>query len=231
MSALPFRYLGLPITLRAWTKLDYEPLIDRIYNRFLAWSHRSLSFAGRLQLIKSVISSIINFWCTVFILPMAYMDEIESLCSAFLWSGSPNVHQKAKVSLKDLCLPKCEGGLGIRKLRETAKVFALRVIWRLFTLSGFLWVAWVGAELFGGGSFWDAKDSNKGSWLWRKLLKLRPEASKFMKIDVRSGESTFFWFNDWLGAGSIIDDTGELGLRYFGIPRQATVSEAFTDGV
>ena len=85
--------------------------------------------------------------------------------------------------------------------------------------------------MFGGGSFWDAKDSNKGSWLWRKLLKLRPEASKFMKIDVRSGESTFFWFDDWLGAGSIIDDTGELGLRYFGIPRQATVSEAFTNGV
>lgn len=58
--SLPFRYLGLPLTSKAWTRLDYEPLIDRIRSRLLAWSHRSLSFAGRLQLIKSVISSVIR---------------------------------------------------------------------------------------------------------------------------------------------------------------------------
>ena len=74
VGSLPFKSLGIPQTSRAWTRVDYEPLIDRIRNKFLAWSHRSLSFAGRLQLIKSVISSIINFWCTAFILPMACLD-------------------------------------------------------------------------------------------------------------------------------------------------------------
>lgn len=59
---------------------------------------------------------------------MAFLDEIEKLCSAFFWSGSPNDHHKAKVAWSDLCLPKCEGGLGIRKLRETSRVFALGLI-------------------------------------------------------------------------------------------------------
>ncbi|XP_022560180.2 uncharacterized protein LOC111206959 [Brassica napus] len=100
------------------------------------------------------------------------------------------------------------------------------LIWRLFSSSGSLWVAWVGAELLRGGSFCDAKDTNKGSWLWRKFLQLRPEASSFMRCEVRSGDSTFFWFDNWLGTGSIIDTTGDLGLRYLGIPRQARVAEA-----
>lgn len=107
----------------------------------------------------------INFWCTAFILPKACLDEIESLHSAFLWSGSPNSHHKAKVAWSDLCLPTTEGGLGIRKLRETSTVFALGLVWKLFTLSGSLWVAWAQVELMNKGSFWEVKDSNKGSWL------------------------------------------------------------------
>lgn len=34
-SSLPIRYLGLPLTTKAMTKLDYEPLIDKICSRKL----------------------------------------------------------------------------------------------------------------------------------------------------------------------------------------------------
>lgn len=68
---------------------DYEPLIDKIWDCMLCWTNRSLSFAGRLQLIKSVISNIVNFWSSAFILPAKCLETIESMCSAFLWPGSP----------------------------------------------------------------------------------------------------------------------------------------------
>lgn len=48
IAQLPIRYLGLPLTTKAMTRLDYEPLIDRIRGRFLSWDNKSLSFAGRL---------------------------------------------------------------------------------------------------------------------------------------------------------------------------------------
>uniref|UniRef100_A0A0D3CD31 Reverse transcriptase zinc-binding domain-containing protein n=1 Tax=Brassica oleracea var. oleracea TaxID=109376 RepID=A0A0D3CD31_BRAOL len=38
---------------------------------------------------------------------------------------------KAKVCWKDLCLPKIEGGLGIRPLKEMNTVFCLKLIWRI----------------------------------------------------------------------------------------------------
>ena len=60
VGQLPIRYLGLPLTTKALTKQDYEPLIDKIRVHMLSWTNKSLSYAGRLHLIKSVVSSIVN---------------------------------------------------------------------------------------------------------------------------------------------------------------------------
>ena len=143
VEKLPVRYLGMPLTTKALTKQDYEPLIDRVRSRMLSCRNKCLSYAGRLQLIKSVISSIVNFWSQAFILPKACLDEIESMCSVFLWSGSPNPTNKAKVAWADLCCPKEEGGLGIRKLQDSSKVFTMSLIWKIFSLKSSLWVSWI----------------------------------------------------------------------------------------
>lgn len=90
----------------------------------LSWSNKCLSYAGRLQLIKTVIVGTVNFWSSAFILPAKCLDTIESMCNAFLWSGSPTQSHKAKVSWEDLCVPKEEGGLGVRRFRDTSKIFA-----------------------------------------------------------------------------------------------------------
>lgn len=48
VGSLLIRYLGLPLITKALTKLDSEPLIDKIRNMMLSWTNKSLSFAGRL---------------------------------------------------------------------------------------------------------------------------------------------------------------------------------------
>ena len=69
ISALPIRYLGLPLTSKIMSRNDYEPLISKIRDSFLSWTSKALSYAGRLLLIKSVIASMTNFWCAAFCLP------------------------------------------------------------------------------------------------------------------------------------------------------------------
>lgn len=78
-GTLPVCYLGLPLTTKSLTPIDYEPLIDKVRCKMLTWSNRSLSFAGRLQLINSVIMSTVNFWSSAFILPAKCLDTIESM--------------------------------------------------------------------------------------------------------------------------------------------------------
>jgi len=86
-SELPVRYLGLPLLTKRMTANDYTPLIEKIREKIGKWTTRHLSFAGPLQLISSVIQSLSNFWMSAFWLPTACIKEIDSLCSAFLWSG------------------------------------------------------------------------------------------------------------------------------------------------
>lgn len=78
-------------------------------------------------------------------------------------AGSPKITHKAKVSWADLCFPKTEVGLEVLSLRDTSRVFALGLIWRLFSLSGSLWMAWTCKYLLLDGSYWNFKEGKAGS--------------------------------------------------------------------
>lgn len=78
---------------------------------------------------------------------------------------------------------------------NTTRVFALSLIWRLFTGRS-LWKSWIQVYLLRNSSFWDVKEIFQGSWIWRKLLKRRSVAYQFLRHEVRNGESVFFWFDN-----------------------------------
>jgi len=87
VGSLPFRYLGVPVISARLGKADCITLVNAITARVQSWTHRFLSFAGRLQLIKSVLYSIQVFWASVFFLPCAVLDRIEKIIRQFLWKG------------------------------------------------------------------------------------------------------------------------------------------------
>ncbi|XP_033143250.1 uncharacterized protein LOC103860217 [Brassica rapa] len=95
-GSFPIRYLGLPLMSRKLKISEYVPLMTKITKCFQAWSVKLLSFAGRLQLLKTVIFGIINFWFSAFMLPKGCIKNIESLCCRFLWSGNVDKRGIAK---------------------------------------------------------------------------------------------------------------------------------------
>lgn len=52
---LPFNYLGVPLASKKLKIVDWQPLIGKIVARISSWTAKKLSYAGRLQLIKSVL--------------------------------------------------------------------------------------------------------------------------------------------------------------------------------
>lgn len=185
-----------------------------------------LSYAGRLQLIKAVILSIVSFWAAVFRLPSCCIKEVDKICSAFLWSGPSLNSTGAKVAWRDICTEKSEGGLGIRKLKEVNMVYGLKLVWRM--LSGIsLWGKWIKGNLLKKKSFWEVKSSSQaGSWMWRKMLKLRDVAKMFYRKEIGNGRHTSFWFDNWSECGVIFEKLGDRGIIELGIRREATVEEA-----
>ncbi|GJX40548.1 RNA-directed DNA polymerase, eukaryota, reverse transcriptase zinc-binding domain protein, partial [Tanacetum coccineum] len=57
-GTLPIRYLGVPLSSRRIKASDCRVLIDAVKNKINDWRNKSLSFAGRLQLISSILSSL-----------------------------------------------------------------------------------------------------------------------------------------------------------------------------
>ncbi|KAG7573766.1 Reverse transcriptase zinc-binding domain [Arabidopsis suecica] len=208
---------------------EYEPLIGSLNTKFRSWAVKTLSFAGRLQLLGSVISGIVCFWISTFILPQGCIKKIESLCSRFLWRGNIDQSRGARVSWATVCLPKPEGGLGLRRFAAWNKTLSLRYVWLLFSEHTSLWADWHKHHHLQNDSFWSIKESTKFSWMWNSLLKLRPTAANFLKSIVGNGHNTSFWFDLWTPLGPIIKLLGNTGPRALRLPLNSSVADACTD--
>lgn len=154
------------------------------------------------------------------------MKEVEQICAAFLWTGPSLKSSSAKVAWNDVCLEKSEGGLGIRRLKDVNRVNGLKLIWRLLSGNS-LWGNWINDNLLKGKSFWEINPKTQsGSWMWRKILKLRDVAKQFHRKDLGNGRHVSFWFDVWSNRGALFDLMGPRGIIEMGVSRQATLEEA-----
>ena len=170
--------------------------------------------------------SVVNFWSTVYLLPRKCIKEIEHLCGAFLWTGPELKATGAKVAWSVICQTKKEGGLGIRDLKVVNRVNVLKLIWRLFSGKS-LWGRWIEANLLKIKCFWEIKEKTQmGSWMWRKMLKMRDIARRFHKRELGNGRHISFWFDYWCDRGVLASLLGERGIVCLGIRREATLEEA-----
>ncbi|GJR20775.1 hypothetical protein Tco_0969302 [Tanacetum coccineum] len=103
---LPVKYLGVPLVSSRLMIRDCNELIDRVQIRIQDWKNKSLSIAGRLQLIQSVLGSMHIYWASVFILPSRVLLNIEQLMRNFLWCHGNGGKGKSKVAWEVVCLPK-----------------------------------------------------------------------------------------------------------------------------
>ena len=84
VGSLPINYLGAPLLSSKITDHDCKCLVEKMVARNKSWTNRFLSFAGRLQLIQSILMSMQNFWAGLFILPKKSIKKMEQLICSFL---------------------------------------------------------------------------------------------------------------------------------------------------
>ena len=86
--------------------------------------------AGRLCLIKSVLSAIPLYYLSLFKAPEVVCKSIISIQRSFLWGWGKEKRSVAWVKWKDLCQPKGEGGLRIRDIRKFNHALLAKWKWR-----------------------------------------------------------------------------------------------------
>ncbi|GJR66442.1 hypothetical protein Tco_0012507 [Tanacetum coccineum] len=194
---LPVKYLGVPLVSSRLMIRDCNELVDKVQLRIQDWKNKSLSIAGRLQLIHSILGSMHIYWASVFILPTRVLLNIEQLMRQFLWCHGSSGKGKSKVAWEIVCLPKHEGGLGIRRLECFNSALMASHIWKLLTLKESLWVKWIHEYKLKGRNFWDFPMRGNMSWGWGKILKLRLIIQKFIWSKISNERNTSLWFDTW----------------------------------
>ncbi|KAL0290170.1 UNVERIFIED_CONTAM: hypothetical protein Sradi_7056000 [Sesamum radiatum] len=221
-GSLPIKYLGIPLTSSRLTLADCRPLIDKVDTRLAGWNHQHLSYAGRLQLIKSVLSTLHMYWASVFILPKGVLKMLERKMRTFLWQG-PSGGRQAKVAWDQICKPKAEGGLGLRSLIIMNQALILKQMWRVLQNDGSsIWVDWIQRYRLRHSTLWTFNRTT-GSWCWKKMLKLRPILRRGAHYKVGDGSSFSLWQDVWHERGPLCLNFPR-GIEVTGLPLSSTLS-------
>ncbi|GJV80073.1 RNA-directed DNA polymerase, eukaryota, reverse transcriptase zinc-binding domain protein [Tanacetum coccineum] len=99
VGKLLVRYLGVPLLTKKLIVNDCKPLISKVKTKISDWKNKVLSYAGRDQLIAFVLSSMQNYWASVFLLPKQVIYEINKILKGFLWCQGELSKGKAKDTL------------------------------------------------------------------------------------------------------------------------------------
>ncbi|XP_021991414.1 uncharacterized protein LOC110888182 [Helianthus annuus] len=196
-GTLPVRYLGVPLISTRLAARDCRILVERVERRIDNWMSKSLPFAGRLQLINSVLAAMYSYWASVFMLPQGVIKELEKRLRTFLWNGGYQGSARAKVAWKLVCTPKDEGGLSIRSITDVNNALLTAHIWSILSKRKSLWVQWIHSHKLRGKNFWDVQCRGAESWGWRKLLSIRDKVRSSFWMSIRSGRQTNIWSDNW----------------------------------
>jgi hypothetical protein len=102
---------------------QFSPLLNALELTVQGWIGKHLSYAGRLELVRSVLFGKVQLWLNIFPMPEVVLHRLTSICRNFLWTGNIGRNGSALVAWKFLCLPKVEGGLGLFDFKARNRSF------------------------------------------------------------------------------------------------------------
>ncbi|XP_042026496.1 uncharacterized protein LOC121773661 [Salvia splendens] len=194
---LPFIYLGVPI-FKGIKKNDmFLFLWNKISERIHSWSHRFLSFGGRLTLIKSTLGAIPLHIFQVLEPTKEVIKKLESLMARFFWGATGEGRKTHWINWDLICHPYDEGGLGIRKLQEMTDAFSMKLWWRLRE-QGSLWAKFMMLKYCSKAAPSKVKYTGRNSPTWKRILKAGAKAHHLIKWSLGDGEINV-WEDIWFG--------------------------------
>lgn len=100
------KYLGFRIKSDGYKIVDWTWFITKIERRLNLWSHRLLSRADRLVLIKTVLEATPVYWMSLAWIPQGIIQSIHRICHNFLWKGNKERKLYAWIKWISISIPK-----------------------------------------------------------------------------------------------------------------------------
>ena len=121
------KYLGFYLKPNDYRKSNWMWLLAKLEKRLMTSSHRWLSWASRLVLIKLVLEAIPVYWMSLSWIPKDVLEKALKLCFSFLWRGKKDKQVMPWVRWSCISLPKALGGWGLKNIFLFSKALAAKV--------------------------------------------------------------------------------------------------------
>ncbi|KAK9282955.1 hypothetical protein L1049_011180 [Liquidambar formosana] len=124
---LPFTYLGVPL-FKGWPRRIYlQHIADCVKAKLTVWKESLLSMAGQVQLVTSVIHSMLLHSFSIYLWPSSLIRQLQTWIRNFIWSGNADQKKLIIVAWSRTCALKDEGGIGVHDLKTLNHALMLKL--------------------------------------------------------------------------------------------------------
>jgi hypothetical protein len=197
-GAMPFKYLGIPMSPRKLSKKDWALVEERFQKKLASWKGKVLSSGGRLVLINSVLSSLPMFMMSFFRIPKGVLSRLNYYRSRFYWQCDEHKKKYRLAKWSILCKPKSLGGLGIIDLDTQNKCLLSKWMFKLFNEEG-KWQELLRNKYLRNRTLTQAERRKGDSQFWSGLMEIKDEFLAKGRLVVGDGNRFRFWEDWWIG--------------------------------
>ncbi|CAL1413585.1 unnamed protein product [Linum trigynum] len=192
------KYLGLP-SLVARSKMETFRYVEaKLLERLQGWKQRTLSWAAKETLIKSIALALPLHVMSCFKLPLSLCRLLDRHVARFWW-GENEGHSRVRwMSWRDMCRSKHEGGMGFRRFELFNQALLAKIGWRIISEPNSLLAQVYRGKYFPNGHFLTAKARSRPSWGWQSILFGRQLLEMGLRWQVGNGRSASMLHSTWV---------------------------------
>ncbi|WVZ49290.1 hypothetical protein U9M48_000659 [Paspalum notatum var. saurae] len=183
LGNLPFRYLGIPMHHKRLNNKDWKQVEDSFKKKLSSWKGKLLSYGARLVLINSVLSSLAMFMMSFFEIPKGILKKLD-------------FYRLTKWDI--LCLPKDQGGMGIRNLEVHNVCLLSKWLFKLINEEG-IWQTILKRKYLRGKTIGEVQWKSGDSHFWSGLMKVKGRFLQLSSFILHDGSQIRFWEDRWFG--------------------------------
>jgi hypothetical protein len=237
-SSIPFVYLGLLVGANPRRVSTWEPLLESIRRRLGVWGNKFVSFGGRIVLLNAVLNAISVFYLSYLKIPVQVWKKIRRIQREFLWGGRMGRKKICWIKWDTICLPKKNGGLGVRDIRTVNISLLAKWRWKLLDNKQAVWkdvlISKYGVNVVGKVVIGEENIPWFSSLWWKDVCSIGSNLgvnwfSQCVTKKIGNGALTSFWVDNWIGDSPLKDRFPRL----FSISNQkeASVAEIWDPGI
>lgn len=186
-------YLGVPMGRGQMSIGCYHFLLDKVKSRLRGWQAQTLSFAGRVMLVNSVLTSMPIYTMQTMAIPNSICNDIDKTIRGFVWGSSNECRRIHLLPIETVTKPWSEGGLGIRPMKQTNSAILVKLGWRAVQEPNSLWSPVIRGKYGRGRADIDMFTKLPTmSRTWKGLVEGAPLLSKGIRKAIGNDKSTLF---------------------------------------